>query len=89
MAGDTQEELTCKELVELVTAYLEGALDPPARARFEQHLAECPGCQTYVEQMRTTIRVLGALTEDAIEPEASNALLSVFRDWKRSPSPRP
>jgi anti-sigma factor RsiW len=86
MVGDTQEELSCKELVELVTAYLEGALDPPARARFGQHLAECPGCQTYVEQMRTTIRLLGTLTEDSIEPEASEALLSVFRDWKQSPS---
>jgi anti-sigma factor RsiW len=86
MVGETQEELSCKELVDLVTAYLEGALDPPARVRFEQHLAECPGCQAYVEQMRTTIRLLGTLTEDTIEPEASEALLSVFRDWKRSPS---
>ena len=85
MVGEAQEELSCRELVELVTAYLEGALEPPARARFEQHLAECPGCQAYVEQMRTTIRLLGTLTEDSIEPEASEALLSVFRDWKQSP----
>jgi anti-sigma factor RsiW len=86
MVGEAQEELSCRELVELVTAYLEAALEPPARARFEQHLAECPGCQAYVEQMRTTIHLLGTLTEDSIEPEASEALLSVFRDWKRSPS---
>lgn len=79
-----QAELSCKELVDLVTAYLEGALDMSGRARFEQHLEECPGCQAYVEQMRTTIRLLGTLTEDAIEPEAANALLTVFRDWKRS-----
>lgn len=86
MVGETQEELSCKELVELVTAYLEGALDPLSLARFEQHLSECPGCLAYVEQMRTTIRLLGTLTEDTIEPQASQALLGVFRDWKRSPS---
>jgi anti-sigma factor RsiW len=85
VVGDTQEELSCKELVDLVTAYLEGALDPAARARFEQHMAECPGCQAYVEQMRTTIRLVGTLTEDAIEPAVSQALLAVFRDWKSSP----
>ena len=84
--GETPEELSCRELVELVTAYLEGALDRTARARFEEHMAECPGCQAYVEQMRTTIRLLGTLTEDTIEPEASRAPLSVFRDWKSSPS---
>ena len=86
MMGEAPEELSCKELVALVTAYLEGVLDRPAHARFEEHLAECPGCQAYVEQMRTTIHLVGTLTEDTIEPEASQALLAVFRDWKSSPS---
>jgi anti-sigma factor RsiW len=84
MAGEPQEELSCKELVELVTAYLDGALDPAARARFDEHIAGCPGCIAYVEQMGTTIRLLGTLTEDAIEPEARDALLAVFRDWSGS-----
>ena len=83
---DTQDDLSCQELVELVTAYLDGVLDPAVRARFEHHLSECPGCLAYVEQMRTTVRLLGTLTEDAIEPEAKNALLTVFRDWKHSPA---
>jgi anti-sigma factor RsiW len=85
MVREVEEELSCKELVQLVTAYLEGALDPPDRARFEQHLAECPGCTAYVEQMRTTIRLLGTLSEATIEPDATNALLAVFRNWKSSP----
>jgi predicted anti-sigma-YlaC factor YlaD len=84
MAEVTQDELSCQELVELVTAYLDGALKPSALARFEQHLSECPGCRTYVDQMRITIRLLGTLTEADVEPEASSALLAVFRDWKRA-----
>jgi anti-sigma factor RsiW len=77
------EELTCQELVELVTDYLEGALPPGQRARFDAHLAECPGCQIYLEQMRATI----ALTRDsagvAERPETA-ALLAAFRGWKRA-----
>ena len=61
--------LTCVELVELVTDYLEGALSPRERARFDAHLAECDGCQAYVEQMRTVIALTGRITEEAIPPE--------------------
>jgi len=75
--------ITCQELVELVTEYLEGILDDDTRGRFEQHLAACPGCVRYVEQMRLTIRATGRLSEDALEPAATEALLDVFRDWKR------
>ncbi len=76
--------LTCKELVELVTDYLEGKLPPVDRARFEEHLALCPNCPTYLEQMRLTIRALGMLPEESIAGEARQELLRVFRDWKRS-----
>jgi predicted anti-sigma-YlaC factor YlaD len=55
------DEMTCKELVELVTEYLEGTLSALDCGRFEEHLAECPGCHTYLQQMRQTIRVLGRL----------------------------
>jgi anti-sigma factor RsiW len=77
-------DFTCQELVELVTDYFEGALPDPERTRFEQHLAGCDGCTTYIEQLRQTIRALGKLTEDKISPEAQQQLLQVFRDWKAS-----
>lgn len=78
------EELTCRELVELVTDYLEGALPPEDAARFERHLAACPGCTTYVEQIRETVRQTGRLREDDLRPAARDALLAQFRNWKDS-----
>jgi anti-sigma factor RsiW len=78
------EELSCRELVELVTDYLEGALPPEERRRFEAHLDGCDGCQDYLEQMRQTIRATGMLSEEAIAPEARAALLALFRAWKRA-----
>ena len=75
--------ITCQELVELVTDYLEGALSTEQRARFEAHLSTCPGCEDYLQQMRLTIGATGRLTEDSIEPKTRDALLALFRDWKR------
>ncbi|MGH2370083.1 MAG: zf-HC2 domain-containing protein [Chloroflexota bacterium] len=82
MAGP--DALNCKELVELVTDYLEGALSPPERERFEAHLAACRGCNVYLAQMRQTIRLAGTLTEESISPQAEAALLDAFRTWKRT-----
>jgi anti-sigma factor RsiW len=79
-------ELTCQELVELVTDYFEDALEPPDRARFEAHVASCPGCDAYLGQMRTTLEVVRATAAIETRPEVS-ALLERFRDWKRSGSP--
>jgi anti-sigma factor RsiW len=76
-------ELTCQELVELVTDYLEGALTEEDRARFEAHVDDCEGCARFLEQMRTTIRLTGALTVDSIPSGAHAELLRAFRDWKR------
>jgi anti-sigma factor RsiW len=76
-------ELPCRELVELITEYLEDRLSPVDRARFEAHLAECEPCRTYLDQFRQTIRVLGRLPEELLSPEARNALLEAFRDWSR------
>jgi anti-sigma factor RsiW len=76
--------LTCRELVELVTDYFEGALTPQERARFEQHASGCSYCQAYLEQMRQTIRLTGKLTEDQIAPQARDELLRAFRKWKLS-----
>jgi anti-sigma factor RsiW len=74
--------MTCKELVELVTAYFDDALPPDERVRFEQHLVLCPGCVYYVEQMRQTVERLGELREESISPEAERDLLAAFRNWK-------
>jgi anti-sigma factor RsiW len=82
MNEPTVEALSCQELVELVTAYLEGALAPEDRARFEQHIAGCDGCSAYIEQMRATIRLAGRLTPDAIPAGAEQQLLETFRSWK-------
>lgn len=74
-------EMPCRELVELITDYLEDRLPPADRRRFEAHLAECEPCRTYVEQFRQTIRVLGRLPEESLSPEARTSLLAAFRDW--------
>jgi len=76
------QTLSCQELVELVTAYLEGDLAAPDRARFEEHIAVCEGCTAYLEQMRTTIRVSGMLTPEQLSEEASSELLGAFRSWR-------
>jgi anti-sigma factor RsiW len=76
--------MSCKELVELVTDYLEDVLPPAERARFEEHLAICPGCVTYVEQIRATAQTVGTLREESIPPSTRDELLRAFRDWKRA-----
>jgi anti-sigma factor RsiW len=74
--------LSCRELVELVTAYFEGDMSKGERKRFEAHLAECDGCTTYVEQMRRTIELTGSLRVDDVPREAEEKLLRVFRGWR-------
>jgi anti-sigma factor RsiW len=78
------DDMSCRELVELVTDYLEGALAPADRRRFEAHVTECDGCAAYLAQMRDTLRVAGRLREDALPEDAREALLRVFRGWKTS-----
>ena len=77
-------DLTCRELVELVTDYLEGRLPRADRFRFERHIAACDGCTTYLEQMRETIRLVGELREEDVTAPAREALLTAFRDWHSS-----
>lgn len=74
--------LTCQQLVELVTDYLENALPVRERARFEEHLGVCPGCLDYLEQMQQTIRAAGALDEQSLDPSVRDALLAAFRGWQ-------
>jgi len=79
----TMESLSCQELVELVTDYLEGALAPGDLRRFEEHIEGCGKCTTYLAQMRETIRATGSLTPEDLSPEAEQELLTLFRDWAR------
>ncbi|HLF74412.1 MAG TPA: zf-HC2 domain-containing protein [Anaerolineales bacterium] len=76
--------MTCKELVELVTEYLEGMLPEDARIRMERHLSGCDGCATYLEQMRQTIRLTGRLREENLTAQQRDDLLTLFRDWRRT-----
>ena len=77
-------DLTCKELVELITGYLEGTLRGRHLRRFESHLAACDGCTRYLAQMEATIRATGMLTEEKVTDEQRVVLLTAFRDWKTS-----
>ena len=75
-------EMACKELVEEITAYLDGTLADADRRRFDAHLASCPYCTEYLEQMRQTIARLGTLDETALSTDACERLLAAFRDWR-------
>jgi anti-sigma factor RsiW len=75
---------TCQDVVELVTEYLEDALSPADRQRFETHIEACPPCETYLEQMRRTIELLGRIPEETVSPDAERVLIEAFRGWTRS-----
>lgn len=74
--------ITCKEMVELMSDYLEDALSAEDRARFEEHLGICEGCTNYLVQIKETIRLTGMLTEEQIPPEQKAKLLDAFRSWR-------
>jgi anti-sigma factor RsiW len=73
--------MNCDEFVELVTAFLDSALDPATEARFVEHLALCEGCERYLEQFRTTITELGELPPESLSPAVREDLLNAFRAW--------
>ncbi|HKF80746.1 MAG TPA: zf-HC2 domain-containing protein [Thermoleophilaceae bacterium] len=81
MSVGSPEDMSCRELVEVITDYLEGAMPASDRARFEAHLDVCPYCVTYLEHMRETIDTLGELREDSLSEEARDQLLQAFRGW--------
>lgn len=80
---DYHDLITCRDLVEAVTAYLEGALSPAERARVAAHLAVCAQCVAYVEEMETTIRMARRLRDRAIATGTEPALLRIFHDWRK------
>lgn len=75
-------ELTCRDMVEIITDYLEGAMSATEAARFEEHLEDCDGCVNYLDQMRQTIVMTGAVGEDSLPPEAFDRLIAAFRGWR-------
>lgn len=77
----------CQEIVELVTDYLEGVLDPDMTAEVEAHLELCDGCDIYVEQMRTILRALGKVPVDILSEAAQDELIRAFRDLRRPAAP--
>jgi anti-sigma factor RsiW len=76
------DAMDCNELVELVTAYLDDALDEDTRARFESHLGDCDGCENYLQQFRETVRAVGKIRDDDLEPRFRNRLLEAFKDFR-------
>jgi anti-sigma factor RsiW len=83
MASDALQPLTCQELVELVTEYLEDALSTVDRDRFDEHVALCPMCKTHLAQLRVTVRELGELEERDVDPGVLAEMQALFRDWHR------
>ena len=81
MATAQDDDLACQELVEIINAYLDGALPEGERERFEAHLEICEGCQRYLDQMRTTILVVGRLNERDLDSRTRDQLLQLFRAW--------
>ncbi len=75
-------EMDCIELVELVTAYLDGSLDLDTRARFDMHLLKCDGCESYLQQFRETVRTVGTIRDDEFDPAFRRRLLDAFRDFR-------
>jgi anti-sigma factor RsiW len=78
MADGTK--ISCQEVVEVVTDYLEGKLSPEAVAIFEAHLAICDGCQWYVDQMRITIATVGRIEEADVPAQLRDTVLAAFRE---------
>jgi hypothetical protein len=83
MSGSVVDELTCKQLVELVTDYFEDRLSTSENRRFELHVCSCTGCHVYLRQMRAILRVAGRLAESDVPASARQDLLRTFRAWKR------
>ena len=75
-------DLPCQVVVELVTDYLEGALTPAERRRFESHLSGCPHCTEYLAQMRETIRLAGRVTPEDLTPQMHTDLTDLYRRWR-------
>ncbi len=77
-----KSDMDCNQLVELVTAYLDGSLDSKTRARFDEHLLECEGCENYLQQFRGTVDTVGKIDTATIDPAFRDRLLNAFREFR-------
>ena len=82
--AESVDHLSCQEVVELVTEYLDESLCAEDASLFEQHLNFCEGCVWYVDQLRTTVETVGEIREEDISPEAKERLMGAFREWRSS-----
>jgi anti-sigma factor RsiW len=82
--AESHDHISCQEVVELVTDYLDQALPADEASLFEQHINFCDGCIWYVEQIKSTAEALGEVREEDISPEAKDRLMSAFREWRGS-----
>jgi anti-sigma factor (TIGR02949 family) len=83
--ADSHEHISCQQVVDLVTEYLDGAMAVDDRSLFEQHLNFCDGCIWYVDQIKTTVATVGRISEEDVPEEMRERLLTAFRDWKAQP----
>ncbi len=82
MSRTDVDHVTCREFVEVLTDYLEDAIDAAERAEIERHIVICRGCSNYVEQFRSTIDLLGRIAADEPDDAQASAALAIFRDWQ-------
>jgi anti-sigma factor RsiW len=82
MSAARPQDLACRELVELLTEFLDGALDERTRTQVEQHLVLCPGCTEYLRQFRVTIGATRKLAEEDLPERVKEKLLDAFRHWR-------
>ena len=78
-------DLVCQQAVELVTDYLEGRLSPRKRRRLERHLADCPNCSAYLEQIRESIRLAGQVSPESLDPATREGLMDLLRNYRDDP----
>jgi anti-sigma factor RsiW len=83
-AGMANENvITCQEFVEMVTDYMENVLLPETKAQFEKHADNCPGCDTYLNQMRQTIAILHKIADEPVSADTRQRLLQAFGQWRQ------
>jgi anti-sigma factor RsiW len=76
-----EHDMTCREAVSLITAYLDGALGSGDHYRLEQHLEECPHCREHLRQIEATILVTGAVRAEDLDAPAREDLMDLYRRW--------
>jgi anti-sigma factor RsiW len=77
-----RRDLLCQQAIELLTEYLEGNLSRGQKRRLERHLLACPNCSNYLEQIRITVRLTGAMEAEELAPGAVDDLTELYRRWR-------